>query len=229
MNGSGRRVVIAGGHGKIGLVLGSLLARRGDRPVGLIRNRGHAMDLVGAGVEAAVCDLERASLDEVAGVVTGADAVVFAAGAGPGSGAARKDTVDRAGAVLLADAAEHAGVRRHIQVSAVGLEAVRDGATPAEMDEVFVAYLRAKLAAEDDLRARDRLDWTILRPGRLTDDPATGLVSLAEHVERDAVPRADVAAVLAALLDAPNTAGKTLELMTGTTPVDTAVADAARA
>lgn len=219
-----RRVVVAGGHGKIGLQLGRLLAERGQEPVGLVRNPDHRPELEAAGVRPVVLDLENASVAEVAQALEGADAVVFAAGAGPGSGSARKDTVDRAASVLLADGAERAGVRRFVQISAMGLDSVRDGATPEGVDEVFVTYLRAKLAAEDDLRARD-LDWTILRPGALTDDPATGLVRLAEHVERGAVPRADVAAVVAELLDARATVRTTLELVGGTTPIARAVAE----
>src|SRR5688500_15086744 len=116
-------------------------------------------------MEAVVLDLESATVDDVSAAVAGADAVVFAAGAGPGSGIARKDTVDRAAAVLLADAAERAGVRTYLLVSSIGADAVADGATPPEMDEVFLAYLRAKLAAERDVLARRNLATTVLRPG----------------------------------------------------------------
>ena len=135
---------------------------------------------------------------------------MFAAGAGPGSGAARKDTMDRGGAVLLADAAELAGVRRYVMVSAMGADAGRT----ADHDEVFAAYIAAKKAADDDIRARD-LDWTILRPGGLTMASGTGLVELAEHTERGQIPREDVAAVLLALLDEPRTAGLSLDLIRG--------------
>jgi uncharacterized protein YbjT (DUF2867 family) len=217
------RIVIAGGHGQIGLRLGALIAGGAHTAVGLVRSISQISDLRAAGVTPIVLDLEDSSLDEVAGVLTGADAVVFAAGAGPGSGVARKDAVDRAAAVLLADACERAGVERYLLVSSMGVEQVRESAAPEGVDEVFVAYLRAKLAAEDDLRARD-LAWTVLRPGRLTDEPGTGLVRLEERVERGDVPRADVAAVLAALLDAPGTAGAVLELVGGDTPVADAVA-----
>ncbi|KXK58222.1 NAD-dependent dehydratase [Micromonospora rosaria] len=213
------RVVIAGGHGKIARLLGQDLARRGDTPVGLIRNPDHAATLTALGVEPVRCDLEHADVDTVAGHLAGADAVVFAAGAGPGSGAARKDTVDRAAAGLLADAAQTAGVRRYLLVSSMGVD--RDPA--AGTDDVFVAYLRAKKAAEDDLTGRD-LDWTVLRPGRLTDDPPTGRVALAPQVDSGAVPRADVAAVLLALLDQPRTAGVCAELVGGDTGVAEAVA-----
>jgi uncharacterized protein YbjT (DUF2867 family) len=221
------RVVIAGGHGRIALRLGRLLTERGDVPVGLIRNPDHADDLREHGVEPVLLDLEHAGIDDVLAALDEADAAVFAAGAGPGSGIARKDTVDRGAAVLLADAAVRAGVRRYLLISSLGVESVRDGATPEGVDEVFLAYLRAKLAAEEHVRGLD-LDWQILRPGALTDDPGTGRVRLAPHVDRGDVPRDDVAATLAELLAVPETAGLVLELTAGDTPVDEAVRAAAQ-
>jgi nucleoside-diphosphate-sugar epimerase len=216
------RIVIAGAHGQIARRLGRLLSERGDTVVGLIRNPAHESDVVGDGVDAVVLDLESAAVEDVTAVVSGADAVVFAAGAGPGSGVARKDTVDRAAAVLLADAAERAGVRRYLLVSSMGVDAVADGATPQGMDEVFLAYLRAKLAAEQDLLARPDLATTVLRPGSLTDDPGAGRVTLAGHVDRGSVPRDDVAAVLVALLDAGRD-GAVLELVGGDVDIAEAV------
>ncbi|MBB4906740.1 SDR family oxidoreductase [Actinophytocola algeriensis] len=213
------RVVIAGGHGQIALRLTALLARRGDTAVGIVRNPDHVADVREAGGDAVVLDLEQATVDEVATALTGADAVVFAAGAGPGSGVARKDTVDRAASVLFADAAEAAQVRRFLQVSAMGL----DRADDPSLDEVFAVYLRAKDAADRDVMARDGLDWTILRPGRLTNDPAVGTVTLAESVPPGAVTRSDVAAVLVALLDRPDTANRVYELVGGDTPIDDAL------
>ncbi|QKG26484.1 NAD(P)H-binding protein [Actinomadura verrucosospora] len=215
-------IVIAGGHGQIALRLSRLLAGRGDAVVSLIRNPDHAADVRAAGATPVVRDLEAASADQVAGDLSGADAVVFAAGAGPGSGAARKDTVDRAASVLLADAAERAGVRGFVQVSAMGA-----GEAPAPgRDEVWAAYIRAKGEAEDDLRARAGLDWLILRPGRLTDDPGTGLVTLAEPpVGSGAVTRDDVAGVIVALLDAlPGVRHRTLDLLNGDVRIADAVA-----
>jgi nucleoside-diphosphate-sugar epimerase len=219
------RIVVAGAHGQIARRLGRLLTARGDTVVGIVRNPEHAADLRSDGVEPAVLDLESASVDDVSAVVAEADAVVFAAGAGPGSGAARKDTVDRAAAVLLADAAEWAGVRRYVLVSSMGVDRVADGATPEGMDDVFVAYLRAKLAAEENLLAREGLAVTVLRPGGLTDEPGTGRVALARSVEPGSVPRDDVAGVLVALLDA-GLDGVVLELVSGSTPVADAVASA---
>src|SRR5215470_1479204 len=213
------RVMIAGGHGKIALLLERLLVERGDQAVGLIRNPAHVADVQKTGAEAVVCDLEAASADEVAVLLSGAGAVVFAAGAGPGSGAPRKDSVDRGASVLMADAAERAGVRRFVQISSMGAGQPPQPGT----DEVWAAYIAAKTAAEDDLGARD-LDWTILRPGRLTDAPGTGRVRLAAPpVPRDTVPRADVAAVIVALLDEPGTRQQTLELVGGDSPVAAAV------
>ena len=213
------RIVIAGGHGQIALRLERLLSARGDTVLGLIRDPAQGAAVEATGARAVVCDLESAGLDEVAAHLSGADAVVFAAGAGPGSGALRKDTVDRAASVLLADAAERSGARRFLQISSMGAgEPPRPGT-----DEVWAAYVGAKGAAEADLRGRD-LDWTILRPGRLTDDSGAGRVTLAEPpVERGAVTRDDVAAVLVALLDAPATRHRTLELVGGDTPVLEAV------
>jgi uncharacterized protein YbjT (DUF2867 family) len=213
------RIVIAGGHGKIALLLERLLAERGDQAIGLIRNPAHGADVRKAGAEAVICDLEAASADDVAVLLAGADAMVFAAGAGPGSGALRKDSVDRAASVLMADAAGRAGVRRFVQVSSMGAgQPPRPGT-----DEVWAAYITAKTAAEADLRARD-LDWTILRPGGLTDAPGTGRIRLAAPpVPGGTVPRADVAAVIAALLDNLGTRHQTLELTGGDNPVAAAV------
>lgn len=215
---AGVHVLIAGGHGKIGLRLAALLAGRGDTVTAIVRNPDHRADVETAGAAVAVVDLESAGVDELAVHLTGADAVVFAAGAGPNSGVARKDAVDRAAAVLVADAAKQAGVRRYLLVSSTGVDAVPEGT-----DEVWAAYLRAKKAAEDAIRATD-LAWTILRPGRLTDDPGTGKVLLAPPpVDRGDVTRDDTAAVLAALLDSPGTAGRVLELREGELDVHEAV------
>jgi len=208
------RVVIAGGHGQIALRLTKLLADDGHEVVGLIRNPAHEGDLAAAGGQAAVLDLEQVDVAPVADVLTGADVAIFSAGAGPGSGKARKDTVDRAAAALFADAAEQAGVRRHIQVGSMGA----DRAESLHDDDVFTVYLKAKKAAEDDLRRRD-LDWTILRPGSLTNDPGTGNVLLGDKTGNGSISRDDVALVLAGLCDIPASIGRTLELVAGDTPV----------
>ena len=219
------RIVIAGGHGKIALILERLLSQRGDSVAGLIRNPGQVADLAAVGAEALVVDLENASVAEVAEHVRGADAVVFAAGAGPGSGAARKETVDRDAAILLADAALDAGVRRYLLVSSMGADRVPDDTAS---DPVFAAYLRAKGAADKAIQDRAALDATIVRPGHLTDEAGTGRVTAAEATGYGSIPRADVAAVLVALLDAPGTAGRTFELIGGDTPITEAVAGLVR-
>jgi nucleoside-diphosphate-sugar epimerase len=217
------RIVIAGAHGQVARRLGRLLSSRGDVVAGLVRNPAHRADLESDGVEPVVLDLEEATVAEVSAALAGADGVVFAAGGGPGSGIARKDTVDRAAAVLLADAAEAAGVRRYVLVSSMGVDSVAGGAIPDGMDEVFLAYLRAKLAAEQAVLPRPGLDVTVLRPGGLTDEPGTGRVHLDRHVARGQVPRDDVAAVIAALLDQPRS-GAVVEVVAGDTPVADAVA-----
>ncbi|OFB45683.1 NAD-dependent dehydratase [Mycolicibacterium sp. (ex Dasyatis americana)] len=214
------RVVIAGGHGKIALILEQLLSARGDDVAGLIRNPDQAADLQAAGAQAIVLDLERASVDEVTDALRGADAVVFAAGAGPGSGAARKQTVDRDAAILLADAAEAAGVGRYVMVSALAAD---DRSLDANYDEVFRAYMHAKSEADANVRARAGLRTTIVRPGGLTDEAGTGKVMVAESTGRGTIPRADVAHVLLAVLHEPETAGPTFEVISGETPIDAAL------
>ncbi|MET7601353.1 SDR family oxidoreductase [Streptomyces avermitilis] len=211
------RIVIAGGHGQIALRLERLLAARGDEVAGIIRRAEQGDDLRAAGAEPVLCDLESASVEEVAAHLQGADAAVFAAGAGPGSGIARKNTVDKGAAILFADAAERAGVRRHVVVSSMGADPAHPG------DEVFDVYLRAKGEADEYVRSRPSLDWTILRPGMLTNDAGTGLVRLEAHTGRGPIPRDDVAATLAELVDTPATAGLTLEVISGSTPITVAV------
>ncbi|HLN78217.1 MAG TPA: SDR family oxidoreductase [Nocardioidaceae bacterium] len=213
------RVVIAGGHGQIALLLEQRLSERGDQPVGIVRNPDHVPDLEKHGATAVVLDLEEASVDQLAAELHGADAVVFAAGGGPSSGAARKETVDKAAAILLADAAETAGVRRYLMVSSMGT----DQADP-ESEDVFQVYLRAKAAADENLRGRD-LDWTIIQPGRLTDDSGLGRVSLDPTAEPREIPRADVAHALVAALDEPATIRKQFTLLSGPVPIEEALRD----
>jgi uncharacterized protein YbjT (DUF2867 family) len=208
-------VAIAGGHGKIALILGRLLAERGDTVRGLIRNPDQKDDLRAAGIEPVIADLESES--DIASAIRGADAVVFAAGAGPGSGDARKKTVDLGGAVKLIEAAKAEGVSRYLIVSSMGAEKA-----PADGAEGFGAYLQAKFEADEAVRASG-LDYTVVRPGGLTDDPGTGLVTIAEDTGRGKVPRADVAAVFVACLDTPSTIGKSFDLISGTTPIPDAL------
>ena len=207
-------VVVAGGHGQIGLRLLRLLAERGDRARGLIRNPDHAADLESAGAEPVLCDLE--SEEDVAGFVQGADAVVFAAGAGPGSGPARKQTVDLGGAVKLIDAARANGIARYVIVSAIGAN------RRERWSEQMKPYYEAKAEADRQVEASG-LDWTIVRPGRLTDEPGTGRIRAGTDIGYGEVTRDDVATTLAAVLAAPNTVGKGFDLLEGETPIEDAV------
>jgi uncharacterized protein YbjT (DUF2867 family) len=204
-------VVIAGGHGKIALRLEELLARAGHRVRGLIRNPAHAADLERVGAEPVVCDLE--AEDDISGHVRGADAVVFAAGAGPGSGPERKRTVDLGGALKLIEAAKATGARRYLMISSMGAD------DPSSGSEAMRPYLEAKAEADAALAASG-LDYTIVRPGGLTDDPGTGLVEAAPKLgRRGTIPRDDVAAVLFACLEEDHTIGRMFEVLQGDTPI----------
>ncbi|MBS1863282.1 MAG: SDR family oxidoreductase [Actinobacteria bacterium] len=208
------------------MLLGALLVDRGDAVRGLIRNPDQEADLRERRIEPLLCDLE--GDDDVAAAVRGADAVVFAAGAGPGSGEARKSTMDLGGAVKLIEAARSEGISRYLMVSAMGAAAPPaagtepEGADSAAGDDVFGAYLRAKASADEALRTSG-LDFTIVRPGGLTDDRGTGLVSIAERLDRGQVPRADVAAVLLACLEKASTIGQSFDLTSGDTPIAAAL------
>ncbi len=210
-------VAIAGGHGQVARRLARLLANRGDRVRGLIRNPEHADDLRADGAEPVVCDIESASTAALAEAIGGADAVVFAAGAGPGSGAERKLTMDRDGAIKLLDAAVSAGVTRYVIVSSVGAE------SPPDDDDVFSVYLRAKAEADAAVVQSDR-DWTVVRPGSLTDDPATGRVRIQAEPIRAEVTRHDVAAVLAAVLHEPRSARLMIYVVGGDDPIEESLA-----
>ena len=208
-------VVIAGGHGQIALRLARLLSARGERVRALIRNPDHAADVEAAGAEAVVADMEE--LDDLSEFVSGADAVVFAAGAGPGSGPDRKWTMDHAGAVKLIAAAKANGIDRYVMVSSMGAD------PDARGEDTFAVYQRAKGRADADLEASG-LGYTIVRPTSLTDDPATGRVQVGDDVGRGTIPREDVAAVLAAVLRSPNAIRKLFELRDGETSVEDAIA-----
>jgi len=210
------RVAIAGGHGQIALRLAKVLSQRGDEAVALIRNPDHADDVRQARAEPVLVDLEHADEDEVAQAIAGCDAVVFAAGAGPGSGPERKETMDYGGAVKLIAAAKQARVDRYVIVSSMGANPEIPG------NDTFSVYLRAKGRADDAVRASG-LDATVVRPGGLTNDAGTGRVTLGESVPRGQVTRDDVAAVLAAVLDSPNTIGRTVDLIGGDIPIAEAV------
>ena len=211
-------VAIAGGHGKIGLLLTTLLAERGDRVLSVIRKPEHADHVASAGGEPVLVDLEHAEPEELAQAISDADAVVFAAGAGPGSGAARKETVDYGAAVLLVKAAHIANATRYVMISSMGADADRGG------EDVFDVYQRAKGRADDEL-AESGLEYTIVRPGGLTDEQPTGEVRIATVTGRGEIPRADVAAVIAGCLAEPRTIGHTFEVISGEDQIELALAE----
>ncbi len=213
-------VVIAGGHGQIALLLAGRLTERGDRVRSLIRNPDHEADVRATGAEPVIADLEAEDAGALAPKIEGADAIVFAAGAGPNSGAERKRTLDRDGAIKLMDAAKQSGVARYVIVSSMG---AADPPAPENDDDVFAVYLKAKGDADAAL-LDSGLDATIVRPGRLTSDPAVGAVEAASSVPRGEVTRADVAAVIQAVLDEPGTIGKSFEVVGGHVPVRDAIA-----
>lgn len=208
------RVAIVGAHGKVAQQLMRVLYDQGDDFVGIVRNDDHAEDVYRLGGEGVLLDIESATADELAAAISGCDAVVFTAGAGGGSGVERKRTVDYGGSVKSAEAAAKAGVRRFVQVSAWGVDSpVADDAEPD-----WRAYVDAKRDADTALR-QSGLDWTILRPGALTFDEGTGLVTLGESVERGSIPREDVARLIAACLGEPGSIGRTWEVVSGDTPI----------
>lgn len=210
------RVAIAGGHGKIALILTRILSTRGDEVVSLIRKQEQEEDVRLRGAEPILCDLESAGPDELALAIGPVDAVVFAAGAGPGSGPERKETVDYRGAVKLIEAARSNRVTRYVMISSTGADPEAGG------DDSFGIYLRAKGRADAEL-ADSGLDYTIVRPTRLTDDPGTGRVQVADKVERSTIPREDVAAVVAACLHDPSTVKTTFEVASGDVPIAEAI------
>ena len=215
-------VAILGGHGQVALRLTRLLSERGDRVRSLVRNPAHRGDVEAAGGEMVAFDLEQQDERALAAAIDGAGAVVFAAGAGPGSGAERKRTVDLGGAVKLVAAARAAGVRRYVMVSSIGTH------DPDAGPEAMRPYLRAKAEADEALVASG-VDHTIVRPGSLGDGPGTGRVDLSTDLgRRGPIPRDDVAAVLLACLDAPETIGLTFEAFAGEHDVELAVRSLAR-
>jgi nucleoside-diphosphate-sugar epimerase len=207
-------VVIAGGHGQVARRLIRLLAADGHTARALIRNPDHAADIEVDGGQPILCDLER---DDVAQYLDGADAIVFAAGAGPGSGPERKRTVDLGAAVKCVEAAEANGVSRFVIVSSIGAQ------DPEAGPEAMRPYLRAK--ADADARvAASSLDWTIVRPGSLENGTGSGLVDVSTALgRRGPVQRDDVAQVLLETLLARSTIRMTFEVFAGDTPAREAV------
>ncbi|QDZ14054.1 SDR family oxidoreductase [Humibacter ginsenosidimutans] len=218
------RVAIIGAHGRVAQQLMRLLYDDGDDFVGVVRSEDHADDIYRFGGEGVLLDIEHAEPEQLAHAIEGCDAVVFAAGAGPDSGPARKATVDYGGSVKSQRAAELAGIKRFVQVSAMGVDdQVADDAT-----ESWRAYVDAKRDADIALRGSG-LDWTILRPGALTLDDGTGLIEAGERVARGSIPREDVAHVIVTTLRDEATVGIQFEFVSGATPIDDAVRAVAEA
>jgi uncharacterized protein YbjT (DUF2867 family) len=209
-------IAIVGGHGQVARLLVPLLTERGDLPVALVRNPDHAADLPGAAIR--LLDIESATVDDFATAFTDCDAVVFAAGGGPDGNIERKRTVDLEGSLKSIEAAERLGIRRFVQISAIGV----DSDPGEDGGEGWEAYVRAKRDADVALRSSS-LDWTIVRPGALIDEDATGRVTAAETTDRAEIPRADVAAVIAAALVDDDTIGKQFEVISGDTPIPEAL------
>ncbi|NRQ49551.1 SDR family oxidoreductase [Aeromicrobium stalagmiti] len=215
------RIAIVGGHGKIARLLIPLLVDAGHLPVALVRNPDHAAELESAGAEVVLLDIEASDSDAFADAFTGADGIVFAAGGGADGDIDRKKSVDLGGSLKSIEGAAKAGVSRFVQISAISV----DEPLPDDTQPVWKAYVEAKRDADVALRDSD-LDWTIIRPGGLTDDSGTGSVELAEEVDRGEIPRADVAALIAAVVADPTTYGKQWEVVGGSTPIADAVAAA---
>ncbi|NQX27624.1 SDR family oxidoreductase [Microbacteriaceae bacterium VKM Ac-2854] len=215
------RVAIIGAHGKVGQQILHLLYDAGIESVGIVRNPDHSEDIYRLGGEPVLLDVEHSTASELAEALAGCDAIVFTAGAGPGSSAERKRTVDYGASVLAQEAATIAGIRRFVQVSAINVDApLADDTEP-----IWRAYVEAKRDADADLRDTE-LDWTILRPGTLTSDEATGRISLGDTVAGGSIPREDVAAVVVAVLPDPRSFGRTWEFVGGETDIAEAISAA---
>jgi len=218
------RIAVVGGHGNVARHLHPLLAAAGHTPVALVRREEYRAELEGRGAEVRLLDLEGQDAVAFAEAFEGCHAVVFAAGGGPDGNIERKRTVDLEGSLKSIEGARRAGISRFVQVSAIGV----DAPLPPDTDPVWRAYVEAKRDADAALRSSG-LDWTIIRPGRLTDGAPTGLVALGPDVEPRQVPRADVAAVLAAVIDTGGGIGAQWDLVSGETPIDEAVRQSVRA
>ncbi|MEX0648925.1 MAG: SDR family oxidoreductase [Balneolaceae bacterium] len=210
------KITVVGAHGQVAMLLHPMMMKRGHEIRGIIRKNEQAEELRKNGVEPVVADIE--NMTDISDPVGKVDAVVFAAGAGPGSGSERKWDVDRDGAIKLIEAAQKNGIKRYIMISAMGLDEPRG-------DKVFQDYQKAKAEADEAL-IYSGLDYTILRPGRLTDDAGTGLVAIEENLPPGEVPREDVAAVIAEILELPETTGYQFDLTGGNMPIREALKNA---
>lgn len=211
------RVVIIGGHGKVALHLTKILSEQGHQVSSIFRNPDHSTDVEQAGASPVVADLSELSVDDMADVFRGHDAVVWSAGSGGGSPEATY-AVDRDAAIRSMDAAELASVGRYVMVSYLG--AGKDHGVPE--DNSFFPYAEAKAAADEHLR-NSKLAWTILGPGGLTTDPGTGMIEVSDKPQQETVSREDVAHVAAVVLGNLGAVDKTIQFNTGDTPIAEAV------
>jgi uncharacterized protein YbjT (DUF2867 family) len=218
LTGTPTRVAIVGGAGKVSRLLIPLLIEAGMEAVPLARRDEQLAELERMGAKPRRLDIEKASADDFLAAFEGCDGIVFAAGGGADGNVERKRTVDLEGSIKSMEAAKGVGIDRFVQVSAIGVDQPLGGSA----GEAWTAYVEAKRAADDALR-QTQLAWTILRPGGLTDDPGTGLVTLAPEVERGTIPRADVAAVIVECLTNEDSVGRQWELVSGSTPVAKAI------
>ena len=190
-----------------------MLAEDGHEVRGLVRKEEQMPDVEADGAEPVLVDLEDERVEAVGRAVEGCDAVIFAAGAGPGSGAARKETMDYGGAVKLVEAAEQHNVRRYLMLSSMGAGDPEGGSEPMR------PYLRAKARADERLQGSG-LDYTVIRPGSLTEGEETGRIQAEESLgRRGEISRADVARTFAEALETENTYRKTFEILAGDTPI----------
>jgi uncharacterized protein YbjT (DUF2867 family) len=215
------RIAIVGGHGQVARRLHPILVGAGHTPVALVRAEEYRAELKEQGAEVRLLDIEHEDAIAFAAAFEGCDAVVFSAGGGPDGNIERKRTVDLAGSLKSIAGAKQAGIGRFVQVSAIKV----DDPLPPNAGDVWRAYVEAKRDSDTALR-ESGLDWTIIRPGRLTNDPGTGMVALAPELPRGEIPRADVAAVLAAVLDRDDTIGYQWTLVAGDTPIAEAIQQA---
>jgi uncharacterized protein YbjT (DUF2867 family) len=213
------RVAVVGGNGKVARLLHPLLVRAGHTPVALVRDKAYGPELEALGAEVRLLDIERETSEEFARAFAGCRAVVFSAGAGADGKVERKRTVDLEGSLKSIEASKPAGIKRFVQISAMAVnDPIPEDASPA-----WRAYIEAKQAADEALRG-SQLDWTVLRPGWLTDDPGTRRVLIGRDVPEGDIPRADVAAVIAAALADDGTIGRQWELTQDGLPVIEAIA-----
>ncbi|WP_125612067.1 SDR family oxidoreductase [Specibacter cremeus] len=211
------KIVIIGGHGRVGMLLSRLLVEEGWQVTSVIRTPDQYDDVAAAGAEPLVLDVEMADADSLVAALAGHEAVVWSAGAGGGN-PARTYAVDRDAAIRSMDAAEQAGVRRYLMVSYLGA-GPDHGIDPSNS---FFPYAEAKADADENLR-NTSLDWTILAPGALTDGPPSGTITTAPDRAHRQTNRGNVARVAAAVLATPATIHRTIEFTDGAMPIAEAI------